>query len=218
MSCTRATGLEGADGLGHRFLGKLGRGCRGHGGDGSVVSQGADERFADRLTRARDGGSSAFDELVRWLERPLVGFLRARGADDGEGLANEVLVRVFRGIARFEGGEAQFRAWVFRIARNALIDERRHRGRRPDMVPTVHNELPEPAALDDFPDRIGERERVEGMLSGLTDEQREVVLLRVVAGLSVDETARVVGRRPGAVKALQHRAMGRVRASLARRP
>ena len=84
------------------------------------------------------------------------------------------------------------------------------------MVPTVHNELPEAAALDDVFDRIGERERVEAMLGCLTDEQREVVLLRVVAGLSVEETAEVVGRRPGAVRALQHRALGRLRASLAR--
>ena len=74
------------------------------------MSQGADDRFADRLSRALGGEASAFDELVRWLERPLVGFLRARGADDGEGLANEVLVRVFSGMARFEGGEVQFRA------------------------------------------------------------------------------------------------------------
>jgi RNA polymerase sigma-70 factor (ECF subfamily) len=180
----------------------------------------ADDAFAVLLHGARTGDPEAFDELVRWLEAPLVGFLRARGADDPDGTANEVLVRVFGGIPRFEGGAAQFRAWVFTIARNALVDERRHRARRPATVPTVPEALPDRATADaaDAAEHIGERERVDALLADLTGEQREVLVLRIVAGLSVDETADAVGRRPGAVRALQHRALARLRANLARRP
>lgn len=177
----------------------------------------ADDAFAVLLHEARTGDPEAFDDLVRWLEGPLVGFLRARGADDPDGTANEVLVRVFGGIARFEGGAAQFRAWVFTIARNALVDERRRHARRPDAVPTVPDEIPD-RSTDDAAERLGERERVDALLAGLTDEQREVLLLRIVAGLSVDETAEAVGRRAGAVRALQHRALGRLRTTLSRRP
>lgn len=173
-----------------------------------------DGLFADRLARARCGDPRAFDELVRWLERPLLGFLAARGAEDPDGTANEVLVRVFRGVGGFEGGQAQFRSWVFRIARNALVDEYRRRRSRPPTVPTEPEVLSNAVMTDDDLDRIGERERVEAMLRCLTDQQREVLLLRVVAGLSVEETAQAVGRRPGAVRVLQYRALGRLRASL----
>ena len=182
-----------------------------------MVSDRGDDGFGELLRSAQAGDPAAFDELVRWLESPLVAFLHARGAEDPGGMANEVLVRVFRSIGRFEGGGAQFRAWVFRIARNALIDERRYRARRPDTVPTVHEELPEAVTVD-VTDRIGERERVEALLGDLTDEQREVLLLRVVAGLSVEETAQAVGRPAGAVRALQHRALARLRSVLSGRP
>jgi RNA polymerase sigma factor (sigma-70 family) len=168
--------------------------------------------FGERLTEAQAGQPGAFDELVRWIERPLVAFLDARGADDPHGMANDVLVRVFRGITAFQGGRVQFRAWVFRIARNMLVDEHRYLSRRPDMVPTVPEEVPE-GATPDVADRIGERERVEALLANLTDEQREVLLMRIVAGLSVEETAQVLGRRPGAIRALQHRGLTRLRAA-----
>lgn len=181
-------------------------------GDGEMPGDDEGDAFEGRLARAQRGDPWAFDELVRWLERPLLGFLTARGAEDPDGTANEVLVRMFRRIDRFAGGQAQFRAWVFTIARNALVDEHRRRASRPVPVPDGTEALT--GAVADDLDRIGERERVEAMLDCLTDDQREVVLLRVVAGLSVDETARAVGRRPGAVRAMQHRALTRLRASL----
>ncbi|HEX6238552.1 MAG TPA: RNA polymerase sigma factor [Acidimicrobiales bacterium] len=177
-----------------------------------------DRVFTGRLARARSGDPRAFEELLRWLERPVGGYLRARGADDWEALANDVFVRAFGAIDGFEGNAVQFRAWVFRIARNALIDERRHRARRVDTVVTVPHELPDAGTADHLPDHLGERDRVEALLGELTDEQREVVLLRVVGGLNVEETAEVVGRRPGAVRALQHRALTRLRRSLSHRP
>lgn len=145
----------------------------------------------------------------------MTGFLRARGAEDSEDLANEVFVRAFASIQRFEGVPADFRAWVFRIARNLLIDERRYLARRPGTTPTAHEDLPQAVITDDLTDQIGQRERVDALLAVLTEEQREVLLLRIVAGLSVDETAQTVRRRPGAVRALQHRALARLRTSLA---
>lgn len=184
---------------------------------GPVASDDEDAWFDERLAQAQAGSTQAFDDLVRWLERPLLGFAAARGADDPNGTANDVLVRVFRAIGTFEGGRVQFRAWVFKITRNVLLDEHRRRSRRPQADPTAPDALPDVVTLTDELDRVGERERVEKMLSSLTDEQREVVLLRVVAGLSVEETAETVGRRQGAVRALQSRALTRLRTSMARR-
>lgn len=180
----------------------------------------ADDRtetwFADALGRARRGDGAAFEELIRWLERPLLGFVRARGVDDADDVANETLVRVFRGVEGFEGNAAQFRAWTFRIARHLCIDRYRHARRRDHVVLTLSGELPEQAGTADADD-VEQHDRVEAMLSILTSEQRDVLILRVVADLSVEETATVLGRRPGAVRALQHRALVTLRTELSRR-
>lgn len=175
-----------------------------------------DEEFDRVLAGAQRGEPGAFEELVNLLEQPLVGFLRARGASDPESLANEGLVRVFGAIGGFAGNSAQFRAWVFTIARNLVIDDHRRRAKRPVTRVMDPGSLPEMEAAPDV-DHIDEMERAERLLGLLTDEQREVVVLRVIAGLSVEETAQVVGRRPGAVRALQHRALTHLRQALARK-
>jgi RNA polymerase sigma factor (sigma-70 family) len=172
-----------------------------------------DAWFGPALERARAGEAAGFDALVRHLDPRLVGFARARGADDPEGLADDVLVQMCRSIGSFEGNLAQLRAWVFTIARNRLVDERRRASRRVDTRPTEPARLPD-APVPDTPLAADERERVDALLAGLTDDQREIVVLRIVVGLSVEETADVVGRRPGAVRALQHRALRTLRSEL----
>jgi RNA polymerase sigma-70 factor (ECF subfamily) len=182
------------------------------------MDESATARFDGLLRGAKDGDPRSLDALVRLVDRPLVGYLRARGADDAEGLANEVLVKMCRHVVDFHGGERQFRGWVFTIARNRLIDEHRRAARRPELAPTPPAELPERASDRDPTDDQGQRERVEAMLATLTADQREVVILRIVAGLSVAETASVLGCRPGAVRALQHRALRQLRGKLSRTP
>lgn len=172
-----------------------------------------DHWFDGALRRAQAGHRSGFDELVRHLDPRLVGFARARGADDPEGLADEVLVQMCRRIGEFEGNLAQLRAWVFTIARNRIIDERRRAGRRVDARPTEPGKLPERGVVDADVDPE-QQARVDALLASLTDDQREIVVLRVVVGLSVEETASIVGRRAGAVRALQHRALRTLRSQL----
>lgn len=183
------------------------------------VATGDERWFEVALDQARAGVPAGFDALVRHLHGRLIGFCRARGADDPEALADDVLVAMCRSIDSFDGGLAQFRAWVFTIARNRLVDERRRAGRRVDSRPTEPSDVTELAGAVDVDvgvdvDAFDERARIDALLSGLTDEQREVVVLRIVVGLSVEEVAAVVGRRPGAVRALQHRALRQLRASL----
>ena len=167
-----------------------------------------DALFARRLDSARTGDPGAFDDLLGWIEAPLLGFLRARRVSDPHGAANDVLVKVFRNLDGFDGNAAQFRAWVFTIARNTIVDHVRTSGRRPESV-TAPEHMPQLAHFDH--NDIEAQDRVDAMLAGLTDEQREVMVLRVVVGLSVEETAEVVGRRLGAVRALQHRALNQLR-------
>lgn len=161
------------------------------------------------LAAAQRGDTAGFDAIYRWLAGPITAFARARGADDPEGITNETFLRAFRSIDGFRGDGDQLRAWIFSIARNQLIDAHRRSRRRPVEVyappPDVSSDGADVAALD----RAGVDELRE-VLAVLTDEQREVVLLRLVADMSLAETAEAVGRPVSAVKRLQARGLKRL--------
>jgi RNA polymerase sigma factor (sigma-70 family) len=149
----------------------------------------------------------------------VLGFLRARGAPDPEDLTAEAFVQVVRDLPRFEGDFRGFRAWVFAIARNRMLDERRRRARKPDIPVPEPPEDPEPAGdvTEEALARI-ELERVTAILAELSPDQRDVILLRVIGDLGVDEVARVIGKRPGAVKQLQRRGLAAARKLIEREP
>lgn len=172
---------------------------------------GLGEAFEPILAAAKLGEAWAFRRLFDWLGLPVAGYLRGAGLEDPDGSANEVFLRVFGAVERFEGTEGRFRSWVFSIAHNLVIDERRKRSRRPRAV--AMDEAPEPTvdgAEDAVLVALGD-ERVRHLLAGLAPDQRDVVLLRIVADLSIEDTAAALGKSPGAVKALQHRAMATLR-------
>jgi RNA polymerase sigma-70 factor (ECF subfamily) len=168
--------------------------------------------FQAVLAAAAGGDEQAFAVLWRDLQPALLRYLQvmARGAADD--LASETWLRVIRGLDRFEGDEAAFRAWVFTAARHRAIDRWRRNARRAD----------EPVPLDAFVDRpaaddpaaaaveaISSRAAV-AMIATLPPDQAEVVLLRVVAGLDVAEVAAITGKRPGSVRVLAHRGLRRL--------
>lgn len=173
----------------------------------------ADAPFEEVLTSAKAGFPSAFELLFAQLGKPLAAYFRSQGAADPSGSANDVLLRVFQGIGRFDGDESQFRAWVFTIARNSLVDERRKARRRvtTTSVEPSEEQLPEePDSEQGALARLGTREAVE-VIESLVPDQREVLLLRIVGDLTVEQVATVVGKRPGAVKALQRRGLAAIR-------
>jgi RNA polymerase sigma-70 factor (ECF subfamily) len=154
--------------------------------------------------------------LFRTLGPSVVGYLRARKVDDPDGIANDVFLRAFRNLETFDGTPDQFRSWVFTIAHNAAVDNARARGRRPRI--TSLEVAPEPAT---DPETVGravearlEVARIEELLARLSPDQRDVVLLRIVADLSVAETAVIVGKGEEAVKALQRRALAALRRNI----
>lgn len=119
-----------------------------------------------------------------------------------------------RDLERFEGDEAGFRSWVFTIAHRRLIDARRAFGRRPSQ-PASDDELeavlPRSRTEPDVLERLS-TEQVMQLLERLTEDQREVLVLRLVAGLRASEIAAATGRPTDAVKALQKRGIKRLRA------
>lgn len=169
------------------------------------------------IERARAGSGEAFTLIYADLARPVAAYLRAKGVQDVEDLTSEVFLAVFRGIGTFEGDEAALRRWVFTIAHRRVVDTWRQAGRRTEPVPYEPGDDPRTAASaeEDALDRVGQ-ERTVAVLGRLTDEQREVLLLRIVADLTVEQVAAVVGRAPGAVKALQRRGLASLRTILER--
>lgn len=169
----------------------------------------------DVLGAARANAPWAFERIYAQLAGPVAGYLRLRGASDPDGLTNEVMLGVFRGLPTFEGDVAAFRSWVFTIAHRRLVDDRRRRAVRPTTseLDRGHGETAggdvEEEALAQLED-----EDLRALLGELTTDQREVVLLRVVADLSVDEVAGVLGKKPGAVKMLQRRGLAALRGRL----
>jgi len=171
--------------------------------------------FDDVLARARDGSGEAFTALYEDLVRPVAAYLRGRGTRDVEDLTSEVFLAVFTGLARFSGDQAQFRSWVFTIAHRRVVDAWRKGARSPVEVGYEPDDdaRTSPAAEAGALELLGHHE-VAVLLAALTDDQREVLVLRIVADLTVEQVAVVLGKRPGAVKALQRRGLATVRRAL----
>ena len=156
---------------------------------------------------ARTGEAAGFEWLFDSFGRRVHGFLVSQGSSDADDVTSEVFASAFRSLGSFEGGEAQFVSWLFRIARNRLIDRGRAAGRRPR---TDGGEAPDRAGRVDVESealsRLGNSE-LASVLGQLSDDQREVLVLRFVSDLSIDQVAEVMDRKPNAVKALQYRAI-----------
>lgn len=180
-----------------------------------MAPPGLGEAFDAVLAAARTQEAWAFQRIFDWLGRPVAAYLRGAGVEDPDGTANEVFLRVFGGITRFEGTEGRFRSWVFAIAHNLVIDDRRRRSRRPQQTVLDGDVGPAEAGAEDSALVALGDERIRVLLADLPPDQRDVVLLRIVADFSIEDTAAALGKRPGAVKSLQHRAMASLRRLLA---
>jgi RNA polymerase sigma factor (sigma-70 family) len=168
--------------------------------------------FDDVLTAAQAGAGWAFEVLYRDLSPVVTGYLRLHGAAEPDDLASETFIGVFTGLAGFSGDEEALRSWVFTIAHRRLIDDWRKRSRRPQVTDDESDLalLPGGDAEDDALTRVG-TEDVHRMCAGLPDDQRSVLLLRVLADLTVEQVAGVMGRSVGSVKALQRRGLRTLR-------
>lgn len=172
--------------------------------------------FGAVLVAARGGEEWAWGLLYDAVQPSIRGYLRAQGASEPEDLVGEVFVQMVRDFAGFEGGEREFRAWAFVIAHHRLLDDRRRRGRRP-VTPASAGVIERHGPVGDAEIEALEAldaQRVRALIEGLARDQRNVLLLRIVGDLTVEEVARVVGKRPGAVKALQRRGFAALRQQL----
>jgi RNA polymerase sigma-70 factor (ECF subfamily) len=124
-----------------------------------------------------------------------------------EDLASSVMLKVLESIHNYKWRGVPFAAWAFRIARNQIIDLHRRRKRRGEVdldvaIATNSDYDPQPMA-----ELALERSRIQAALLTLTDDQRQVVVLKFIEGFDNGSIAKILGRSEGAIKSLQHRAL-----------
>jgi RNA polymerase sigma-70 factor, ECF subfamily len=174
------------------------------------------EDFAALLAAAQGGSEQAFSVLWRDANPALLRYLRVVAAENAEDVAAETWVQVVRGLPRFTGDEAAWRAWLFTTARRRLLDQARVRKRHPaeplDEISAA--EVPRTAAAEQLAmDNIA-TESAMALLSKLPEHQAEVIFLRVVAGLDTEAVADMLGRSPGAIRVAAHRGLKKLAAML----
>ncbi|AVT32759.1 RNA polymerase subunit sigma-70 [Plantactinospora sp. BC1] len=165
---------------------------------------------------AQQGDEYAFRMLYRELQPGLLRYLTVLVGSDAEDVASETWLQIARDLATFAGGPG-FRAWATRIARNRALDHLRHQRRRPTVSVPVEalSELP---GAEDTAASVDEglgTDTAVALIASLPRTEAEAVLLRTVIGLDAESTARVLGKRPGAVRTAAHRGLRRLARVLA---
>jgi len=176
--------------------------------------------FDSVVAAAGSGAPWALDRIYRTFSPAVFGYLRIQGAADPDDLTNEVFLGVLTRIATFSGDEDGFRSWVFTIAHSRLIDERRRSQRRPQLADDDVAARPDMAGgnvEDEALSHISE-DRVRALCEQLVADQRDVLLLRLMGGLTVETIAEALGKSEGAVKALQRRGLANLRRVLENQP
>ena len=168
--------------------------------------------FPAVLGAAARGDEDAFSRLWVDLQPRLLRYFAVVSSAAAEDLASETWLGVVRGLDRFRGTEPAFRAWVFTIARHEVLDWRRRAARRPaedvagnGLVEGAAPDDPAAAAVEGFSTRAA-----LAMVATLPAGQAEAIVLRVVAGLEVNQVAEIMDRRPNTVRVLTHRGLRRL--------
>jgi RNA polymerase sigma-70 factor (ECF subfamily) len=170
------------------------------------------ETFDAVLAAAQAGAGWAFRTIWQEYAASVAAFARARGSREADDLTSEVFLALFEQLPDFVGGEPELRSFVFSIAYRRVVDELRRRTRRGETREwSAEGDVREsPSAEDAAFERLGERSALS-LLDSLPEDQRNVMVLRILGDLTIEQIAEVVGKRVGAVKALQHRALESLR-------
>ncbi len=171
-----------------------------------------DERIDHLVTRAQGGDSDAFGALYEHYAERVYRYLLARVREpaDAEDLLHRVFIKMIDALPRYEQRGLPFAAWLLRIAHNAVIDFGRRDLRQTPIaaLDLTADTVESPAALFEAAE---ERAAILTAFEVLTPDQRDVLLFRFFADLSPAEIGTLMGKREGSVRALQFRALGRLR-------
>jgi RNA polymerase sigma-70 factor (ECF subfamily) len=167
---------------------------------------------------ARDGNEEAFRVLYREVQPALLRYLRGLVGEDAEDLASETWLQIARDIRTFRDEGVGFRGWAVTIARHRALDHVRRKQRRPaaGLPADLLVDLPNEHDTAEAAIRLASTNATIALIATLPRDQAEAVLLRVVVGLDAEAAARVMGKRPGAVRTAAWRGLHRLATQLDR--
>lgn len=168
---------------------------------------------------ARGGNQEAFRVLYRAVQPGLLRYLRGMVGEDAEDLASETWLQVARDLRTFRDEGVGFRGWAVGIARHRALDHLRRNQRRPvaGLPADVLADLPDTHDTAEEVIRLASTNATVALIATLPRDQAEAVLLRVVVGMDTHAAARVMGKRPGAVRTAAWRGLRRLAAQLDQR-
>ncbi len=175
-------------------------------------TQAHDGELGAAVARAQEGDEAAFAVAYRLVQPGLLGYLRGLVGEEAEDVAADAWLEIARDLGRFRGDGAGFRGWTATIARHRALDLLRRQKVRPRQsvleqdvldLPSRHNTAEQ--AFETL-----STERALALIAELPRDQGEAVLLRVVVGLDGPAAARVLGKRPGAVRTAAYRGLKRL--------
>ncbi|MFE3850548.1 RNA polymerase sigma factor [Streptomyces griseorubiginosus] len=175
-------------------------------------AQAYDGELGAAVARAQEGDESAFAVAYRLVQPALLGYLRGLVGDDAEDVASDAWLEIARDLGRFRGDGAGFRGWTATIARHRALDHLRRQKVRPRSAALEQDmlDLPGPHSTHDQALESLSTEYALELVRALPRDQAEAVLLRVVVGLDGPAAARVLGKRPGAVRTAAYRGLKRL--------
>ncbi|MFF4247463.1 RNA polymerase sigma factor [Streptomyces sp. NPDC001822] len=168
------------------------------------------------VSRAQQGDEEAFATAYRLVHPGLLGYMRGLVGDDAEDVASDAWLEIARDLKRFRGDGAGFRGWTATIARHRALDHIRKQKRRP-RTSLIERDVLELPGRADTVDEVLESMSTQWALAQigrLPPDQAEAVLLRVVVALDGPAAARVLGKRPGAVRTAAYRGLRRLAGQL----
>ncbi|MEU7055332.1 RNA polymerase sigma factor [Streptomyces sp. NPDC046197] len=171
-----------------------------------------DGQLGAAVARAQEGDEDAFAVAYRIVQPGLLGYLRGLVGDEAEDVASDAWLEIARDLGRFRGDGAGFRGWTATIARHRALDHLRRQRVRPLGTALEQDviDLPAPHSTHEQAMEALTTERALALVRALPRDQAEAVLLRVVVGLDGPAAARVLGKRPGAVRTAAHRGLKRL--------
>ena len=169
------------------------------------------------VAAARQGDADAWETLYTGIYARLRGYVQRRvAAEDTEDLVSETLARAVAGIDRFQWSPAGFDGWVFGIARRVIADHHRRRFRAEKRFGHLPEDVDQTPRVGEAVEQADEHAELWAAFATLGERDREILELRVVAGLSSEAVAEVLDTNPGAIRTAQSRALARLRETLAK--
>ncbi|WP_394769758.1 RNA polymerase sigma factor [Lacisediminihabitans sp.] len=170
----------------------------------------------EMLAHGRSNPAEVFTLVYQRLSPSVHGYLVARGVDDPEAVTHDVFLALYPRLATVSGGVKGLKRLIFSIAHARSVDHHRQRARSPmitEYLPELDSRFT--ASAEDHALSTGLDTGALELLGHLGDDQREVLVLRIVADLSLEQTATIMDKTPGAIKQLQRRALGNLKQGLA---